>query len=290
MTRTRQNRRIFTEIFGTNPRQQTGRPGNHGYPSRSSSGAPSREERTLGTSAPARKDACLQTVKRRALLYCIGWLGIAACRKDEDSAGGSTPTKLAPFELRDDTQGVVLTWIDEQGHVHTAFKPSEIPEKGRGQVRVVSEKSGQGDQLYVANLRKKNADGSYRVGSMPRSQWEQAIEARRKAYQARQTKKAPAPAAGSSATGLRAIVYGAAWCQPCHQATAFLKAKGVAVVEYDIEKEPARATEMQQKLRRSGSRGGSIPVIDLAGQVFVGFDRRRLGRALTKLRFRQERR
>jgi hypothetical protein len=37
---------------------------------------------------------------------------------------------------------------------------------------------------------------------------------------------------------------------------------------------------MQQKLTRAGRGGASIPVIDVNGQLFVGFDRRSLSAAV----------
>ncbi len=78
------------------------------------------------------------------------------------------------------------------------------------------------------------------------------------------------------------IIYGASWCHPCHEAQAYLKSKGVAVVMKDIEEDPGAAAEMRQKLERSGQRGGSIPVIDVKGQILVGYSSGALDRTLAR--------
>jgi hypothetical protein len=52
----------------------------------------------------------------------------------------------------------------------------------------------------------------------------------------------------------------------------------------DIEKSGAAAKEMQDKLRRINRQGGSIPVIDVMGQIFVGFSDGSLRKAVAKAR------
>jgi glutaredoxin len=76
------------------------------------------------------------------------------------------------------------------------------------------------------------------------------------------------------------VIYGAEWCGACHDAARYLRRKGIAYVEKDIETDPAAAKEMQQKLAKSGIRGGSIPVIDVRGKLMVGFNPGQLDAAL----------
>jgi glutaredoxin len=68
-----------------------------------------------------------------------------------------------------------------------------------------------------------------------------------------------------------AIIYGASWCKPCHAAEDYLKGRGVTVVMKDIEASEAAQAEMQQKLARVGRAGASIPVIDVMGQILIGY-------------------
>lgn len=70
-------------------------------------------------------------------------------------------------------------------------------------------------------------------------------------------------------------VYSATWCAFCHAAKDYFDKKGVAYTEVDVEKDPARGIEAVEK---SGQRG--IPVIDIDGEIIVGFDRPRIDAAL----------
>jgi glutaredoxin len=76
------------------------------------------------------------------------------------------------------------------------------------------------------------------------------------------------------------VIYGAEWCGACHDAARYLRQKGIAYVEKDIEKDPSAAREMQAKLARTGLRSGSIPVIDVRGKVMVGFNAQEIDAAL----------
>lgn len=71
------------------------------------------------------------------------------------------------------------------------------------------------------------------------------------------------------------IVYSAVWCAFCHAAKGYFDQLGVKYIEKDVEKEPAAGLEAVNK---SGQRG--IPVIDIAGDIIIGFDRPRIDAAL----------
>jgi glutaredoxin 3 len=73
------------------------------------------------------------------------------------------------------------------------------------------------------------------------------------------------------------IVYGAPWCAFCHTAMHYLDQKGAKYTYVDVDKEPARGMEAVQK---SGQRG--IPVLDIAGDIIIGFDRPRIDAAIQK--------
>jgi len=200
----------------------------------------------------------------------------------------------APFELTDETRDLLLTWIDEQGDFHVVQTLAEVPEVGRAQVRVVitSRDEGTGQTVYVADLRNKDAQGRYPVTTMERAKWNELGADKRKVRMEELAPKAPsvaeAAAAGNEAVAtngrVRAVVYGASWCKPCHDAEALLKKLGVDVVKKDIEESRAAQAEMQDKLSKAGRGGASIPVIDVAGQLFVGFDARTLTAAVERAR------
>lgn len=70
-------------------------------------------------------------------------------------------------------------------------------------------------------------------------------------------------------------VYSAVWCGFCHAAKGYFDKLGVKYTDEDVEKNPQAGLEALQK---SGQRG--IPVIDIAGDIIVGFDRARIDAAL----------
>lgn len=236
-------------------------------------------------------------MRRRAILL-LGAAALstaAACSKKADD--GTTPVAdgaLPPLTLNDDTAELMLTWIDDKGDTHVELHPAEVPAPGRSMVRVVvsDREAGTRDLFYVADLSKKRDDGSYATTTVRRREWEGEIEKRREAYLAR---LAPPRATGtaSAAPGERppvaqehgagkVIIYGAAWCGPCHQAADYLKSRGVAYEMKDIEETPGAAAEMREKLTRVGQHGGSIPVLDVRGQIIVGFSTQAIDRALAK--------
>ncbi|HUY85108.1 MAG TPA: glutaredoxin domain-containing protein [Candidatus Dormibacteraeota bacterium] len=70
-------------------------------------------------------------------------------------------------------------------------------------------------------------------------------------------------------------VYSTTWCAFCHSAKDYLDKLSVKYTDKDVEKDPAAGLEAVNK---SGQRG--IPVIDIAGDIIVGFDRPKIDAAL----------
>lgn len=70
-------------------------------------------------------------------------------------------------------------------------------------------------------------------------------------------------------------VYSASWCAFCHAAMEYLDKIGVKYEVKDIESDRAYAEEAVEK---SGQMG--IPVIDIKGDIVVGFDRPRIDTVL----------
>ena len=70
-------------------------------------------------------------------------------------------------------------------------------------------------------------------------------------------------------------IYGAEWCAYCHMAMRYLDDKKIKYIYIDIDKDPKAGLEVVEK---SGQRG--IPVIDLAGDIIVGFDRPKIDASL----------
>ena len=230
-------------------------------------------------------------------------MALAACKKPPAPAAGdetgATPesNELPPLELKNDTANLLLTWVDEKGDFHVVQKPTDVPKESRDQVRAVltTREDGTGKLVYVANLNEVTPTGAYRVKTMTRAAWDELGASKRKArLEALAPSALPAPSDSAPsdaanapaapqkklATGIVATIYGASWCKPCHDTERYLKQRGVTVIHKDIEENAVAAAEMRQKLERSGRSGSSIPVIDLMGQILVGFNPMALDQAI----------
>lgn len=73
------------------------------------------------------------------------------------------------------------------------------------------------------------------------------------------------------------IIYSADWCAFCHAAKDYFKSKDVAFEERNVETDPKF---MQESVDKSGQMG--IPVIDIDGEIIVGFDRPKIDAAIAK--------
>lgn len=63
------------------------------------------------------------------------------------------------------------------------------------------------------------------------------------------------------------IVYSTPSCPWCHRAKDYFKEKGIGFIDYDVAADTEKAQEM---INKSGQMG--VPVIDIDGQIVVGFD------------------
>lgn len=70
----------------------------------------------------------------------------------------------------------------------------------------------------------------------------------------------------------KVVVYTTAWCGYCKRAKAWLAERKIPFVEKDIEKEPDAQKELDASKRAAGISQGGVPVIDVGGQLILGFD------------------
>ena len=73
------------------------------------------------------------------------------------------------------------------------------------------------------------------------------------------------------------IIYSTNWCAYCKMARQYMSTKQVPVIEKNIEEDPAAHDELMQKI--DGNFRG-VPVIDIAGNIVLGFDRPTIDRQL----------
>jgi len=70
-------------------------------------------------------------------------------------------------------------------------------------------------------------------------------------------------------------VYSTSTCPYCIRAKQFLKDNQVAFTDVDVSGNEAAADEM---VKKSGQMG--VPVLDIEGEIIVGFDKARIAQAL----------
>jgi glutaredoxin len=240
----------------------------------------------------------------RFLLLLLFSIALSGCKKgdnphqnEEPASAAPKTNELPPLELRDDSPNLLLTWVDEKGDFHVVLKPADVPEGRRDKVRVVvtTREEGTGQLVYVADLGKKQPNGSYVVSTLTRAQWDEVGASRRKARLEALAPSAATPPAGSAppaalasalppGSKVVAIIYGAEWCKPCHDAARYLRQRGVNVIEKNIEDSQAAAAELRAKLARANLGTSSIPIIDVNGKILVGYDPRALDQAVEAAR------
>ena len=69
----------------------------------------------------------------------------------------------------------------------------------------------------------------------------------------------------------KVTIYSTPTCGYCKMAKEFFAEKGIEYTEYDVSTDEARRDEMVEKTGQMG-----VPVIDIEGQVVVGFDKDKL--------------
>lgn len=71
------------------------------------------------------------------------------------------------------------------------------------------------------------------------------------------------------------ILYTTPTCTYCKSAKAFFEEHGVDYEEVDVSQDVQKAQELVEKTGQTG-----VPVIEIDGEIIIGFDKRRIARAL----------
>jgi glutaredoxin len=212
-------------------------------------------------------------------------LVVGACRgagkpsaADAGAETAAPPPDAARIIVTKDRADLIFTYIDSTGAYHDVNRIDAVPEASRAQVLVrdLSKSPDElraADYLYIADLRTPDSNGHYTCGAVSRRGFE-----REGMYDA--ASKAAEGVDGQS--GNLVTVYSASWCGVCKQAKAFLKQKGIPFVDKDVEKDPRAEAELAMKAKARGLHPQGIPVIDVAGELMMGFDPDALTRLLRK--------
>ena len=77
---------------------------------------------------------------------------------------------------------------------------------------------------------------------------------------------------------IKVVMYKTEWCPYCKKARDYINSLGVALAEYDIEKDASKAAEMHSK------GGNGVPLIDVEGIIIRGYSARAIKAAVEKKR------
>ena len=77
---------------------------------------------------------------------------------------------------------------------------------------------------------------------------------------------------------MKIIIYGTDSCPWCHKARDFMKEHKVKFIDKNVGEDQKAAQEM---IKKSGQQG--VPVIDVGGEIIVGFDEEKI-RNLLKIK------
>lgn len=171
-----------------------------------------------------------------------------------------------PFPVQGELEGMLLVWFDAEGP-HSVDRRSDVPEANRKTVRIDSlavppSQRLDPDHVYVADLSRPDANGSYSVRKHTRAWFEAQVQGARP----------PEPEVAAAGVDNGVTVYMASWCGACKAAESYLRSRNVGFQEKDVEKDPVAQNEMLAKARAAGKNPSGVPVIDFRGNIVLGFN------------------
>jgi glutaredoxin len=223
---------------------------------------------------------------RARLIMVLAVQAIVACgpeRPPQPDADGerarSQAADVDPY-LSPETDQFVITYAGEKGEFADCTAIAEVPEAARARVGVnVFGKPAPAGRVWVTDLSAPASDGRYVLEPILRDEFEIEVLGigRASAFELPADLEATDLVAGREAP---VIVYKTSWCGVCKQVEAYLQKKGVEYIAKDIEADRAAAAELQAKAKQAGVPTGSVPMIDVGGELLRGFDRKRLDQLL----------
>lgn len=212
-------------------------------------------------------------------LILVGMMAAPAlggCRKKSKDGPPSSETaqaKTLPPITITRQRSLVFTYR-QGGTFKTVASMDDIPLGSRGWVRVQDPqvRNVGSQKVYVADLRKANDKGEFPYRILGRRQFlsGSALPGGGKAGVGQ------GPGMKAVAGGGKIVLYSRPGCGACDAVRAYLKQRGVSFEEKNIQADAAAAAELKAKATAKGFPTGVVPVIDVNGEIVVGFDVRKL--------------
>ncbi len=228
----------------------------------------------------------LRAFTRSAVGLCVaGLLWAPGCEPESPpapDASSSQPEGDAVASFEPGTTKAVLTFAADRGAFADSSSVQDVPEASRGMVRVTLLEGPKppAGRVWVANLAEAG-EQAVTLSTVPRELFEELALGQGLSSEVELPEGLTPPPQVAANAG-EVVVYKTAWCGVCKKVQSYLDRKGVTYVAKDIEKDRAAAAELQAKAAKAGVRTGSVPVIDVGGELMVGFDRGRLEKLLAR--------
>jgi glutaredoxin len=222
-------------------------------------------------------------ISARACLLSLSFI-LLACgpeRPPQAEKGARAETSaVVPSVFDPSADKFVLTYAGERGVFADCTTLDEVPADARGRVGVnVFGAAAPAGRVWVANLDAPLPDGRYALESVAREDFEMTVlgVGRSSIF------SMPTDLEGFEQIANREgqiIVYKTSWCGVCKQLEKYLDAKGIEYVAKDIETDRAAAAELAAKAKAAGVPTGSVPMIDIGGELLRGFDKNKIEKLL----------
>ncbi|KIG14812.1 hypothetical protein DB30_06398 [Enhygromyxa salina] len=197
-----------------------------------------------------------------------------------DAADRATPAQAEPPVFDPNSDQFVLTYAGERGVFADCTSVAEVPAEARERVGVnVFGAAAPAGKVWVANLDAPLPDGRFALEMVARDEFETTVlgTGRSSVYAMPTDLESLEQIANREAP---IIIYKTSWCGVCKQLEKYLDGKGVEYVAKDIEKDRTAAAELQAKAKAKGVPTGSVPMIDIGGELLRGFDKKAIDKLL----------
>ena len=196
--------------------------------------------------------------------------GLSGCSQKTSSDtenGQQTKNRHKIPIVKDGEQNILYSWF-EQNVPKTTTDITKIPDKYKKSVRVqdlkVTPDKRDPSLIFIADLTSKNKDGSYKVKTLKRSEYEQK---RHPEISDQSNKKKSAAVKLTKPV----ILYATHYCPHCKHARKWLLQNHIPFKEIDVDKDMAAVARLQKMGQSQGVSTSGVPIFEINGRLIPGF-------------------